>query len=102
LQNFSIASYASILASIQGAEQAARYDSWVGTAPAPPHWWLQHCPCRTRDVQQQGSNSIDDARALANWPLTDTIQSLEVELLGSLRRHELIVGRCTASAIASA
>src|SRR3954464_1013687 len=57
---------------------------------------------RDAPFQQEGSNLIDDASALADQPLTDAMQSLQVELIGGLGATNFIVGRCTASAIASA
>jgi hypothetical protein len=46
-------------------------------------------PHRNAAFQQKGSNLIDNARALADQPLSDAMESLEVELIGGLRRHEL-------------
>src|SRR6266498_178469 len=39
--------------------------------------------------QQEGADLIDDASALAHQSLTHRKQSLQVELIGGLRRHEL-------------
>jgi hypothetical protein len=36
-------------------------------------------------LQQEGSNLVDDASALTNQPLTDTVQGLQVELIGGER-----------------
>jgi hypothetical protein len=51
---------------------------------------------------RKGADLIDDARTLADQPLPDAVQSLQVKLLGGLGGNELYVGRWTASAIASA
>ena len=44
---------------------------------------------RDAPFQQEGSNLIDDASALADQPLTDAMQSLQVELIGGLGDHKL-------------
>jgi hypothetical protein len=49
----------------------------------------KRCPCRTPAVQQEGADLIDDAGALADQSLAHPVQRLEVELIGSLRRHGL-------------
>jgi hypothetical protein len=40
-------------------------------------------------LQQEGADLIGDAGALADQPLTHSVQRLQVELTGSLRRHQL-------------
>jgi hypothetical protein len=40
-------------------------------------------------LQQKGADLIDDASALADQSLTHTMQRLQVELVGGLRRHKL-------------
>src|SRR4030081_400315 len=40
-------------------------------------------------LQQEGADLIDDAGALADQALTDTVQRLQVELICGLRRQEL-------------
>ena len=40
-------------------------------------------------LQQKGADLIDDARALADQPLTNAMERLQIELIGSLCRHEL-------------
>ena len=49
----------------------------------------KRCPCRTPAVQQEGADLIDDAGALADQSLAHPVKRLQVELIGSLRRHEL-------------
>src|SRR6202007_2795023 len=44
---------------------------------------------RNAALQQEGTNLIDDAGALTDQSLAYTMQRLEVELIGGLRRHEL-------------
>ena len=46
-------------------------------------------PHRNAALQQESADLIDDAGALADQPLTHTVQCLQVELIGSLRRDEL-------------
>jgi hypothetical protein len=53
-------------------------------------------------IQQEGTDLIGDAGALADQPLTHPVQRLQIELIGVLVATNFIVGRCTASAIASA
>jgi len=57
---------------------------------------------RNAPLQEEGADLIDDTGALADQPLTDSVQGLQVELIGGLVATNFIVGRCTASAIASA
>jgi len=52
--------------------------------------------------QHEGANLVDDAGALRHQPLAHPVQRLQIQLPPRSGRHELIVGRCTASAIASA
>ena len=40
-------------------------------------------------LQQEGADLIDDVDALADQPLTDAMQRLQVELIGGLGDHEL-------------
>ena len=56
-----------------------------------------HAPLR-----QEGANLIDDASALADQSLAYTMQRLQVELFGGFVATNFMVGRWTASAIASA
>jgi len=49
--------------------------------------------------QQDRTNLVDDAR---DQPLAHPVQCLQVELIGVLVAANFIVGRCTASAVASA
>src|SRR5437868_2037840 len=46
-------------------------------------------PHRNAALQQEGADLIDDAGALADQSLSHPMQRLQVELIGSLRRHEL-------------
>jgi hypothetical protein len=61
---------------------------WPGCAVAPPAGSavLSH---RDAPFQQEGSDLIDDASALAHQPLTEAMQSLQVELIGGLGDHKL-------------
>jgi hypothetical protein len=59
-------------------------------------------PHRNAALQQEGADLIDDAGPLADQPLSHPVQCLQVELVGGLVATNFIVGRCTASAIASA
>jgi hypothetical protein len=47
---------------------------------------LPHCDAA---LQQEGADLIDDAGALADQALPHTMQSLQVELIGGLRRDKL-------------
>src|SRR5215471_9118834 len=49
----------------------------------------QALPNGNPTLQQEGADLIDDAGALTNQPLTHTVQSLQVELLGGLGCDEL-------------
>src|SRR6266704_1546333 len=40
-------------------------------------------------LQQEGADLVDDASALAHQSLTNSMQRLQIELIGSLRRHKL-------------
>jgi hypothetical protein len=40
-------------------------------------------------LQEEGADLVDDASALTDQPLTHTMQRLQIELIGGLRRHEL-------------
>ena len=51
---------------------------------------------------QRGADLIDNAGTLADQTLPYPVQCLQVELIGGLGRQNFIVGRCTASAMASA
>jgi hypothetical protein len=63
----------------------------------------KRCPCRDCNaLQQEGTNLIGDADALADQSHSHTVQRLQVELAPVLVATNFIVGRCTASAIASA
>ena len=53
-------------------------------------------------LQQEGTDLVDDAGALPDQPLPHPVERLQVELLGGLVATNFIVGRCIASAIASA
>ena len=44
---------------------------------------------RNATLQQEGTDLIDDAGALADQSFSHTVQRLQVELIGGLRRHEL-------------
>jgi hypothetical protein len=46
-------------------------------------------PHRNAALQQEGADLVDDAGALADQSLAHPVQRLQVELIGSLRRHEL-------------
>lgn len=53
-------------------------------------------------LQQEGADLIDHTRALRNQAFAHPMQHLQIGLLDGLGRPELMVGRCTASATASA
>jgi hypothetical protein len=57
---------------------------------------------RDSALQHEGADLIDDARALTDKPLAHPVQCLQVELVAVLVATNFMVGRCTASAIASA
>jgi hypothetical protein len=59
-------------------------------------------PHRNAALEQEGANLIDNAGALADQPLSHSVQRLQVELVRVLCRTNFVAGRCTASAIASA
>src|SRR6266566_1095705 len=40
-------------------------------------------------LQQEGADLVDDASALAHQSLTNSMQRLQIELIGGLRRHKL-------------
>jgi len=52
-------------------------------------------------LQQEGANLVDDTGALADQSLTHAVKRLQVELTVFVATN-VIVGRCTASAIACA
>ena len=53
-------------------------------------------------LQQERTDLIDDAGTLTDQSIADAVQRLKVELIGGLGRENFMVGRCTASAMASA
>ena len=57
---------------------------------------------RDAAFQHEGADLIDDAGALTDQSLAHAVQRLQIELLSVLVATNLIVGRCTASAITSA
>jgi hypothetical protein len=59
-------------------------------------------PVGNAPLQEEGANLIDDAGALADQAFAHPMESLQVELFGVLVATNFIVGRWTASAIASA
>jgi hypothetical protein len=57
---------------------------------------------RNAALQQESTNLIDDAGALAGQPVPHLVQRLQVELTAVFVATNFIIGRCTASAITSA
>jgi len=102
---------------------------WQEFQPAPvacqllddtQHAWRQGISARRKDggqfraqeadtlahgdpaFQHEGANLVDDAGALRHQPLAHPMQRLQIRLSAVLVATNFIVGRCTASAIASA
>jgi hypothetical protein len=74
------------------ARNAGQFGTHEAQAPARRNATFQH----------EGTNLIDDPGPLRDEPLAHAMQRLQIQLLGRLRRNDFMVGRCTASAIASA
>jgi hypothetical protein len=51
---------------------------------------------------RKARNLVDDAGALSDQPFAHPVQRLQAELIGRFGGTNVMVGRCTASAIASA
>ena len=64
----------------------ARRPRWRGTGLLSEFGGLAH---RDATFQHEGADLVDDARALRNQPLTNTMQRLQVELVSCLGGDEL-------------
>ena len=62
--------------------------AWPGCAATGAQEALS-LPHRNATLQQESADLIDDAGALADQPLTDSMQGLQVKLIRGLRRYEL-------------
>src|SRR3984957_8355029 len=61
----------------------------MGDCVRAPRGSLSVLPQRNAALQQGGADLIDNAGALADQALPHPVQSLQVELIRGLRRHEL-------------
>jgi hypothetical protein len=63
---------------------------------------MQSLPHRDAALQKEGPDLIDDAVALAHQSLAHPMQRLQMSWSAVLVATNFMVGRCTASAMASA